>query len=60
MSAVARMLGDVCRQCTRGFTGVRSHYVFNDKFGRPCKGEVEGMVGYARGKFLVLVPRVDG
>ena len=58
--AVARILGDGRRQRTRSFTELRSHYLFEDRFGRPGKGndkgKVEGMVGYVRRNFLVPVP----
>ena len=61
--AVARILGDGRRQRTRAFTELQSHYRFEDRFGRPGKGndkgKVEGMVGYARRNFLVPVPRVE-
>ena len=47
--AVARILGDRTRVRTRRFTDLQSHYLFDDKFGRPArgndKGNVEGMVG---------------
>ena len=37
-----------------------SHYLFEDRFGRPGKGndkgKVEGLVGYARRNFLVPIP----
>ena len=58
--AVARILGDGRRQRTRAFTELQSHYRFEDRFGRPGKGndqgKVEGMVGYVRRNFLVPVP----
>ena len=58
--AVARILGDGRRQRTRAFTDLQSHYLFEDRFGRPGKGndkgKVEGMVGYVRRNFLVPVP----
>ena len=61
--AVARKLGDGRRKRTRAFTELQSHYLFEDRFGRPGKGnnkgKVEGMVGYARRNFLVPVPRVE-
>jgi transposase len=48
--AVARILGDRTRVRTRRFTELQSHYLFDDRFGRPArgndKGNVEGMVGY--------------
>ena len=56
--AVAKILGDG-RQRTRAFTELQSHYLFDDRFGRPGKGndkgKVEGLVGYARRNFLVLI-----
>ena len=59
--AVARMLGDGTRQRTRVFSELQSHYLFDDRFGRPGKGndkgKVEGLVGYARRNFFVPVPR---
>ena len=58
--AVARILGDGRRQRTRVFTELQSHYLFEDRFGRPGKGndkgKVEGLVGYARRNFLVPIP----
>ena len=44
-------------------TELQSHYLFDDKFGRPGKGndqgKVEGMVGYVRRNFLVPVPSFE-
>jgi len=61
--AVARILGDGTRQRTRVFSELQSHYLFQDRFGRPGKGndkgKVEGLVGYARRNFLVPVPRAE-
>ena len=61
--AVARILGDGKRQRTRVFTELQSHYPFEDRFGRPGKGndkgKVEGLVGFIRRNFLVPVPRVE-
>ena len=61
--AVARILGGGRRKRTRVFTELQSHYLFNDRFGRPGKardkGNVEGMVGYVRRNFLVPVPKFD-
>jgi len=58
--AVARILGDGKRQRTRVFAELQSHYLFEDRFGRPGKGndkgKVEGLVGYARRNFLVPIP----
>jgi len=59
--AVARILGDRTRVRTQRFTELQSHYLFDDKFGRPArgndKGKVEGMVGYVRRNFMVPAPR---
>ena len=59
--AVARILGDGRRQRTRVFSELQSHYLFEDRFGRPGKGndkgKVEGLVGFARRNFLVPMPR---
>ena len=61
--AVARILGDGRRQRTRVFTELVSHYLFEDRFGRPGKGndkgKVKGMVGYTRRNFLVPIPSFD-
>ena len=58
--AVARILGDGRRVRTRVFSELQSHYLFEDRFGRPGKGndkgKVEGLVGYARRNFLVPIP----
>jgi transposase len=60
--AVARILGDGRRERSRTFAELQSHYLFQDRFGRPGKGndkgKVEGLVGYARRNFLVPVPVV--
>lgn len=60
--AVARILGDGKRTRTKSFSELQSHYLFEDKFGRPAKGndkgKVEGLVGYARRNFMVPLPRV--
>ncbi len=53
--AVAKILGDGRRQLTRVFTELQSHYLFENRFGRPGKGndkgKVEGRVGYVRRNF---------
>jgi len=63
MLAVARILGDGTRQRTRVFSELQSHYLFQDKFGRPGKGndkgKVEGLIGYVRRNFLVPLPRFE-
>lgn len=61
--AVAKILGNGRRQRTRKFNELQSHYLFEDRFGRPGKGndkgKVEGLVGYARRHFMVPLPRVS-
>jgi len=61
--AVARILGDGTRQRTRVFSELQSHYLFQDRFGRPGKGndkgKVEGLVGFIRRNYLVPVPHVE-
>ena len=61
--AVAKILGDGRRQRTRAFTELQSHYLFEDRFGRPGKGndkgKVEGLVGYARRNFLAPIPSFE-
>lgn len=60
--AVAKILGDGTRKRTKSFGELQSHYLFEDRFGRPAKGndkgKVEGLVGYARRNFMVPLPRV--
>jgi transposase len=60
--AVKEITGDGERTPTEAFSGLQSHYLFAAKFGRPGKGNdkgnVEGLVGYARRNFMVPVPRV--
>lgn len=59
--AVIEITGDGERRPTQAFSELKSHYLFEAKFGRPGKGndkgKVEGLVGYARRNFLVPVPR---
>ena len=61
--AVARILGDGRRKRTRVFSELVSHYLFEDRFGRPGKGndkgKVEGLVGYARRNFLAPIPSFE-
>lgn len=60
--AVKEIAGDGERKPTEAFSGLQSHYLFQARFGRPGKGNdkgnVEGLVGYARRNFMVPVPRV--
>ncbi len=61
--AVAEILGDGTRQRTRAFSELQSHYLFEDRFGRPGKGNdkghVEGVIGFGRRNFLVPIPRFE-
>ena len=58
--AVAKICGDGKRERTRAFTELVSHYLFQDRFGRPGKGndkgKVEGLVKYARTNFMTPIP----
>jgi transposase len=60
---VSRILPDGTRQRTRVFSGLQSHYLFKDRYGRPGKGNdkgnVEGVVGYARRNFMTPLPRFE-
>ena len=61
--AVAKILGDGTRKRTRVFSELQSHDLFEDRFGRPGKGNdkgsVEGVIGFARRNFLVPMPRFE-
>lgn len=58
--AVAQILGDGTRKRSHLFATLQCHYVFEDRFGRPGKGNdkgnVEGMVGFTRRTFMVPIP----
>ena len=58
---VSRILPDGMRQRTQSFNGLQSHYLFQDRYGRPGKGNdkgnVEGVVGLARRNFMTPIPR---
>ncbi len=60
---VSRILPGGGRQRTRAFNELQSHYLFEDRYGRPGKGndkgKVEGLVGYARRNFMVPVPHFE-
>lgn len=60
--AVGRIDSEGVRKRTRAFSELVSHYLFEDRYGRPGKGndkgKVEGLVGYGRRNFLVPLPRV--
>ena len=59
--AVARILDDGRRLSTRAFTKLQSRYLFEDRFGRPGKGndkgKIESTVGCARRNFATPAPR---
>jgi len=52
---------DGVRKRTQRFSAMLSHYVIDDRYGRPGKGndkgKVEGLVGFARRNFMVPTPR---
>jgi transposase len=58
--AVAKILGDGKRRRTQAFTELVSHFLFDDRFGRPGKGndkgKVEGLVKFSRANYLTPVP----
>ena len=56
---VARILGDGKRQRTRAFTEIQSHYLFDDRFGRPSKGG-EPLASSELLQWLGVYPRVCG
>ncbi len=52
-SLVARILPDGTRQRTRAFSSLLSHYLFEDRYGRPGKGNDKGpfhILGLRRGR----------
>jgi len=57
---VARILPDGTRKRAALFSGLLSHYVIEDRYGRPGKGNdkgsVEGIVGWSRRNFMVPLP----
>ena len=59
-TAVAKICGDGKRERTQAFTELVSHYLFQDRFGRPGKGndkgKVEGLVKFSRSNFMVPIP----
>lgn len=61
--AVAKILGGGKRRRTKAFSELQSHYLFEDKFGRPGrgndKGNVEGMIGFSRRHFMAPLPVAD-
>ena len=61
--AVAKICGDGKRERTITFSELQSHYLFEDRFGRPGKGNdkghVEGVVGLWRRNYLGPMPRFE-
>jgi len=61
--AVARIVKGGQRLRSQMFAELQSHYLFEDRFGRPGKGndkgKVEGLVGYARRNFMTPLPVAD-
>ena len=62
--AVARILGGRDRKVTDAFLRLKSHHLFDSHFclvgGPNEKGHVEALIGFARRKFLVPVPIING
>lgn len=58
---VAKILPDGARKRAGLFSSFLSHYVIQDRYGRPGKGNdkgaVEGLVGYSRRNFMVPIPQ---
>ena len=56
--AVAKIVKGGQRLRSQMFAELQSHYLFNDRFGRPGKGndkgKVEGLVGYVRRNFRTI------
>lgn len=61
--AVSKIQSNGVRVRTKAFLELQSVYLFEDRFGRPGrgndKGSVEGLVGYARRNFMVPLPVAD-
>jgi transposase len=58
--AVAKIVKGGARLRSQMFAELQSHYLFEDRFGRPGKGndkgKVEGLVGYVRRNFMTPLP----
>ena len=58
---VSKILPDGTRKRATLFSALQSHYLFRDRYGRPGKGNdkgnVEGIVGFARRNYMVPIPR---
>src|ERR1700716_2861264 len=57
--AVARILGDGKRQRTRAFTELVSHYLFQERFSRPGKGNDKGKVEALPGRISSRLCRMQ-
>ena len=61
--AVARIVKGGRRLRSQMFAELQSHYLFDDRFGRPGKGndkgKVEGLVGFVRRNFMTPLPVAD-
>ena len=61
--SVAKIRGNGKRVRTKEFEELQSHYLFEDKFERPAKGndkgDVEGVVGYSHRHFMVSLRVAD-
>jgi transposase len=58
--AVAKIVKGGQRLRSQMFAELQSHYLFDDRFGRPSKGndkgKVEGLIGYTRRNFMTPLP----
>ena len=56
----AKIEADGCRRRTQMFSEMLSHYLSDDRYGRPGKGNdkgnVEGLVGWSRRNLMVPMP----
>lgn len=61
--AVAKIVKGGVRLRSQMFAELQSHYLFEDRFGRPGKGndkgKVEGLVGFVRRNFMTPLPVAD-
>lgn len=61
--AVAKIVKGGKRLRSHMFAELQSHYLFDDRFGRPGKGndkgKVEGLVGFVRRNFMTPLPVAD-
>ena len=61
--AIQKIFTHGIREKTKGFLRLKSHYLFDDVFASPSKGNekggVENSVGYSRRNFMVPLPQVS-